>query len=214
MARSKIKQDLKVNNKLIYDSMLDIHKHIFEQQKYAETKNSILLTLSLAMLAVYARLFFVAKDSLIGNVYFLILFFVPLIPLIFATFFVLQSFKPNLNNREYINNKDGRDKQSIQPNIYFFEYLCQIKSDDLIQKIKNKIDCKNISNVEQIKDLANQICVLSKITTQKHKHFNKAMRYIKYFIWTTIGICIICGVSYFIDIDAQIQNYLNCDKGI
>lgn len=29
MARSKIKQDLKVNNKLIYDSMLDIHKHIF-----------------------------------------------------------------------------------------------------------------------------------------------------------------------------------------
>ena len=58
MARSKIKQDLKENNKLLYDSMLDIHKHIFEQQRYAETKNSILLTLLLAIFAVYARLFF------------------------------------------------------------------------------------------------------------------------------------------------------------
>lgn len=209
MARSKIKQDLKVNNKLIYDSMLDIHKHIFEQQKYAETKNNILLTLSLAILAVYARLFFVAKDSLLDNVYFLILFFIPLIPLIMALIFVLQSFEPSFDNRENESNK-----QSIQPNIYFFKDICQIKSDDLIRMIKNKVDCKNISNMEQIKDLTNQICVLSKITTQKYKHFNKAMSYIKYFIWTTIGICIICGVSYFIDIDTQIQNYLNYDKGI
>lgn len=45
------------NNKIIYDTMLDIHKHIFEQQKYAETKNNILLSIVLALLVVYVRFF-------------------------------------------------------------------------------------------------------------------------------------------------------------
>lgn len=156
-----------------------------------------MLTLSLAILAVYARLFFVAKDSLLSNFCFLILFVVPLIPLIVALIYVLQSFKPNLSNKENVSDKSNKDKQSIQPNIYFFEYLCKIKSNNLIQEIKNKIDCNDISNTKQLEDLANQICVLSQITAQKHKYFNTAMCYVKRFIWTTITICVAYSALYF-----------------
>ena len=154
--------------------------------------------------------FFVAQDSLLSNFCFLILFFVPPISLIPALFFVLQSFKPNLSNRENVSNKSNKNEQSIQPNIYFFEYLCKIKSSNLIQEIKNKIDCNDISNTKQLKDLANQICVLSKITAQKHKCFNKAMFWVKIFICAMLTVCVLFCVSYFVDI--QIHDYLNCNK--
>lgn len=173
------------NNKIIYDTMLDIHKHIFEQQKYAETKNNILLSIVLALLVVYVRFFLIIKDDILSSIFCFILFFIPLTPLIIALYFVLESFKPNLTNKEKPN--EGI-KDSINENIYFFEYLCQITSDKLLKLVKNKINCKNISNSKQLQDLANQICVLSSIVARKHKSFNQAMKCLKCFIYSVFAV--------------------------
>lgn len=38
MAKNKTKKDLKANNKLLYDSMLDIHKHILNNKNMQKQK--------------------------------------------------------------------------------------------------------------------------------------------------------------------------------
>ena len=182
------------NNKIIYDTMLDIHKHIFEQQKYAETKNNILLSIVLALLVVYARFFLIIKDDILSSIFCLFLFFIPLLPLMIALYSVLESFEPNLINKEKENIEI---KDSIDENIYFFKYLCQITSNKLLEIIKDKIACKEITNSKQLQDLANQICVLSGITARKHACFNRAMKCLNCFICSVFAvIALYCLVNF------------------
>ncbi|EKK7435019.1 hypothetical protein PO925_001611, partial [Campylobacter jejuni] len=44
-----------MEHKEIYSRILDIHKHIFEQLKFAETKNNILLVFIVAFIAMIVR---------------------------------------------------------------------------------------------------------------------------------------------------------------
>lgn len=176
------------NNKIIYDTMLDIHKHIFEQQKYAETKNNILLSIVLALLVVYARFFLIIKDDILSSIFCLFLFFIPLLPLMIALYSVLESFEPNLTNKEKENIEI---KDSVDENIYFFKYLYQSTSDKLLEIIKDKIACGEITNSKQLQDLANQICVLSDITARKHTCFNRAMKWLKRLFWFVVIVIVL-----------------------
>lgn len=178
------KKDDSQNNKIIYDTMLDIHKHIFEQQKYAETKNNILLTITLALSAIYVRFFILLKDDISTNNFWLILFFIPLFLLFIALCLVLHSFSPNLNNKEVIENTSN----DIEENIYFFKYLAQIESKKLLELITSKVGCQEFTNRPQIQDLANQICVLSRIALKKHNHFNDSIRWLKYSLFSVIAL--------------------------
>ena len=48
--------DKKENTKLIYGVLQDIFKNIWEQQKYSEVKNGIILTLYIAILTILTRI--------------------------------------------------------------------------------------------------------------------------------------------------------------
>ena len=48
----------------IYKVMQDIFKNVWEQQKYAEAKNGILLTLNIAVFALVIRVYFHIEKSI------------------------------------------------------------------------------------------------------------------------------------------------------
>ncbi|EAI2374380.1 hypothetical protein E2J52_05045, partial [Campylobacter coli] len=86
-----------MEHKEIYSRILDIHKHIFEQLKFAETKNNILLVFIVAFIAMTVRFLQSSNNDNIGIKVFMISM---LIILLCAAFELLLSFKPILDNKE------------------------------------------------------------------------------------------------------------------
>lgn len=199
-----------MEHKEIYSRILDIHKHIFEQLKFAETKNNILLAFVAALMALGVRFL----QSLNNNYICVKLFMViALIILFFAAFELLLSFKPILNNKEKKYNflihifKCFTKTQSNSNlcNIYFFKDLAKINSKELMEivtrDLKDNIEKEKIQNDKFINDLLNQICVLSLITLNKHKCFLNSLSYIillllfiGFFIITILYCCFILKI--------------------
>lgn len=160
-------------NKIVYDAALDLHKHIFEQLKFAETKINILLSINLALFS-FCVSFVVSngfKDQLIDLAS--LLFF---IPLGLALYFIFRALRPRIDNAEDIK------KRCVQENLYYFQYLCSISSDEILRQIKEKTSCATITNEAQIKDLSNQIHILSSIISNKHHNFIKSVRWLYIFV--------------------------------
>ncbi|EAH7882168.1 hypothetical protein CYD02_05340, partial [Campylobacter coli] len=169
-----------MEHKEIYSRILDIHKHIFEQLKFAETKNNILLVFIVAFIAMTVRFLQSSNNDNIGIKVFMISM---LIILLCAAFELLLSFKPILDNKEKEYNFLVRifkyfAKTQSSPNlcnIYFFKDLAKINSKELIEIIirdlEDNTEKEKIQNDKFINDLLNQICVLSLITLNKHKCF-------------------------------------------
>ncbi|EAI7227854.1 hypothetical protein CK594_04860, partial [Campylobacter coli] len=86
-----------MEHKEIYSRILDIHKHIFEQLKFAETKNNILLAFVAALMALGVRFLQSLNNNYIGVKLSMV---IVLIILFFAAFELLLSFKPILSNKE------------------------------------------------------------------------------------------------------------------
>ncbi|MBX2078836.1 hypothetical protein I9T54_04735 [Campylobacter peloridis] len=175
-----------MEHKEIYSRILDIHKHIFEQLKFAETKNNILLVFIVAFIVMGVR--FLQSSNSYTDIRVLVIFM--LIILLCAAFELLLSFKPVLNNKEKKYNFLVRiymyftkSKNNFNPcNIYFFKDLARINSKKLmeviIRDLNDNTEKEKIQNDKFINDLLNQICVLSLITLNKHKCFLNSFFYI------------------------------------
>jgi len=170
MAKTDDKID-KDSNKIAYDSLIDIHKHIFEQLKYAETKNHILLTFNLALIIMFIRYFFMVEDKFyLFNWWYITNLILLVIPIIF----IFKAFFPNLNNSE-IHKSNNVDKT----NIYFFEHIKMLESSKYLELVLSSISIKldEITNKVQLLNLSNQIVVISEITSSKHLYYKKAFYY-------------------------------------
>ncbi|EAK5464155.1 hypothetical protein C2Q77_06345, partial [Campylobacter coli] len=86
-----------MEHKEIYSRILDIHKHIFEQLKFVETKNNILLVFIVAFIAMIVRFLQSSNNDNIGIKVVMICI---LIILSCAAWELILSFKPILNNKE------------------------------------------------------------------------------------------------------------------
>lgn len=187
----------KQKNNSLYTEMLDIHKHIFEQLKYAEAKCGIVTTISLAFFAVLARMVYTLFQDK-GLKFYVCLNFVDLISLflfticeflcIWCLWDLLKSFNPRLDNRE-------SSLRQIQGNIYFFEDIARIKSDVFLEYVKGKFGISELKGEEALLDLSNQICVLSQIASVKHENCRNALNKIKWSFPIFILFLIFAGLS-------------------
>lgn len=181
----------------LYTEMLDIHKHIFDQLKYAEAKCGIITTISLGFFAVLARMVYVFFQNK-GFKFYSCLNFIDLISFILfalcaflcilCLWDLLKAFNPQLDNGE-------SNSKQIQGNIYFFENIAVIKSDDFLECVKEKFGVTELESREALLDLSNQTCVLSQITSAKHKNCRKALNKIKWSFPIFVLFLIFAGLS-------------------
>lgn len=166
----------------LYTEMLDIHKHIFEQLKYAEAKCGIATTIILGFFGVLARILYIFVEDRNLHMFtspkwfdwvaFLSLF-ACIILCIWCLLILLKVFKPKTDNTE-------KNLKEFQGNIYFFENIAGIKSDDFLECVKRKFGVSELKNRGALLDLSNQICVLSQITSAKHRNCKKVFNKIKW----------------------------------
>ena len=133
-----------------YETLQDIYKHIFEQLKYAELKNGVLLTLQIGLLYFITRFIMIEYKVL-----FLLL-------LIFNISITLFSFFPNLNSFTFSNLKD---KDTIN-NLFFFESIRHYTKYEYLKLFTQ--DNPSTQNTKILLDISEQIIVLSNITSKKH----------------------------------------------
>ncbi|MDO9207337.1 MAG: DUF5706 domain-containing protein [Sulfuricurvum sp.] len=153
----------------IYKILQDIMKNVWEQQKYAEVKNGVLLTLNIAILAIITR---ISKASITINndIYTQWIFYTLIALLIIHIVCIMQSFFPKDRNKEDIKwtNDDI--------NIFFFGDIQKLNSSRYLKLLLEKIgaDKVGISQVALL-DLANQIVKLSEIAQSKYTSFKFAI---------------------------------------
>ncbi|MCT7493286.1 Pycsar system effector family protein [Aliarcobacter cryaerophilus] len=156
--------DNQENTKLIYSVLQDIFKNIWEQQKYSEVKNGIILTLNIAILTILTRI--PINENFICKVTFFIL-----IALFFIhIFLILQSFFPKNKNKE--NIKWTND----EINIFFFGDIQKLNSNKYLDILLDKYNInKNDLSIKILLDLANQIVKLSEIVEYKYTSFKNSI---------------------------------------
>lgn len=156
--------DNQENTKLIYSVLQDIFKNIWEQQKYSEVKNGIILTLNIAILTILTRI--PINENFICKVTFFIL-----IALFFIhIFLILQSFFPKNKNKE--NIKWTND----EINIFFFGDIQKLNSAKYLDIVLDKYNInKNDLSIKILLDLANQIVKLSEIVEYKYTSFKNSI---------------------------------------
>ena len=161
----------------VYKILQDIMKNIWEQQKYAEVKNGVLLTLNIAILAIIAR---IGKSTIIGNeIYTQSIFYILIILLITHIVCIMQSFFPKDRNKEAMKwtNDDI--------NIFFFGDIQKLNSSRYLKLLLEKIGADKLEiSQSALLDLANQIVKLSEITQSKYTSFKFAI----YRIYGLLGL--------------------------
>ncbi|MFW3356505.1 hypothetical protein [Aliarcobacter butzleri] len=156
--------DKKENTKLIYGVLQDIFKNIWEQQKYSEVKNGIILTLNIAILTIISKI--QINENLISKV----IFFILIALFIIHIFLILQSFFPKDKNKEDIKWNDDK------LNIFFFGDIQKLDSSKYLNIVlaKYKIDKQDV-NIDVLLNLSNQIIKLSEITLYKYTSFKNSI---------------------------------------
>lgn len=181
----------------LYTEMLDIHKHIFDQLKYAEAKCGIVTTISLGFFAVLARILYVLVKDKNFHLFvspswvdwIAILSLLTCIVLCISCLWDLfRAFNPRLDNRE-------KDIKEPQGNIYFFEDIAVIRSDKFFEYVKEKFSVSELKGEEALLDLSNQICVLSQIASAKHRNCRNALAKIKWSFPVFVLFLIFGGLS-------------------
>lgn len=155
-----------------YDLLQDIYKHIFEQLKYAELKNGILLTLLIGI-------FYFIASNLTINFKSIILIF-----LLINIAMTLLSFYPNLSSFTLFNKKE---KDSIK-NIYFFESIKHYTHYEYLEILLKENDDLDDKNNKILLDISSQIIVQSNITSTKH--FIYKISFIYFCIFSTVTLAI------------------------
>ena len=156
--------DNQENTKLIYSVLQDIFKNIWEQQKYSEVKNGIILTLNIAILTILTRIP-INEDFICKITFFILiaLFFIHI-------FLILQSFFPKNKNKE--NIKWTND----EINIFFFGDIQKLNSTKYLDIVLDKYNIKkNDLSIKILLDLSNQIVKLSEIVEYKYTSFKNSI---------------------------------------
>lgn len=156
--------DNQENTKLIYSVLQDIFKNIWEQQKYSEVKNGIILTLNIAILTILTRI--PINEDFICKV----TFFILIALFIIHIFLILQSFFPKNKNKEDIKWTND------EINIFYFGDIQKLNNFRYLDIVldKYKIDKKNL-NINVLLNLSNQIIKLSEITLYKYTSFKNSI---------------------------------------
>jgi len=153
----------------IYKIMQDIFKNVWEQQKYAETKNGILLTLNIAIFALVIRAYFHIESSINNNNLTKFIFFLLLLSFIYHIFLILKSFFPKDSNKEDLKLSEDHI------NIFFFGDIQKLQSNRYLDLILEKLNIDEIKiNKNILLDISNQIVKLSEIAQAKYKSFKDA----------------------------------------
>ena len=135
-----------------YQILQDIFKNTFEQLKYAELKNGILLTLQIGIF------YFISTNIIVEyKNYFLCV----LLTNIAITLF---SFFPNLNNYTFFNSKEN---DTIK-NLFFFESIKHYNEKEYLALVLETVSDKDNKNNKLYLNITNQIITLSKITSKKY----------------------------------------------
>ena len=159
----------------IYILLQDIFKNTWEQQKYAEVKNGVLLTLNVAIFVVIIRVYF-NISSTINHDNFKIWFYILMLVFICHMICMIQSFFPKDSNKE--KKKWNYD----EINIFFFGDIQKLESKEYLEILTKKIDCDSSTiNKSPLLDLSNQIVKLSEITQSKYSSFKWSI-YRMYFL--------------------------------
>lgn len=170
------------NDEMLYTRMLDMHKHVFEQLRYAETKCGTVTAINLAFFAVLARMAYVWIQSKnfklsvsLGWVDWtsFALFIICITLCLLCLLNLIKAFYPQLN-------KEEQDLGKVQGNIYFFENVATIGSKNFFKYVKTKFGVSGVKGKDALIDLSNQICILSQITSEKHKNCKKALSSLKW----------------------------------
>ena len=156
--------DNQENTKLIYSVLQDIFKNVWEQQKYSEVKNGIILTLNIAILTILSRVStnqdFVCK----------FIFFVLIALFAIHIFLIVQSFFPKNINKEDIKWTND------EINIFFFGDIQKLNSTKYFDIVLDKYNInKKDLNTKILLDLANQIVKLSEIAEYKYTSFKSSI---------------------------------------
>jgi len=170
--------------KSIYSLLQDIFKNVWEQQKYSEVKNGVLLTLNIAMFAIVVRVYFQVKSVIISSNYTKIAFFILILLFIIHIILILQSFFPKDSNKEEF-------KEGSSINIFFFGDIEKVTSEKYLELVVKKISANTDINKVLLLDLSNQIVILSEITQFKYISFKKNIHrmyklgvlFVIYFSW-------------------------------
>ena len=156
--------DNQENTKLIYSVLQDIFKNIWEQQKYSEVKNGIILTLNIAILTILTRI--PINEDFICKV----TFFILIALFIIHIFLIVQSFFPKNKNKE--NIKWTND----EINIFFFGDIQKLNSTKYLDIVLDKYNIKkNDLSIKILLDLSNQIVKLSEIVEYKYTSFKNSI---------------------------------------
>ena len=166
--------DKKENTNLIYGVLQDIFKNIWEQQKYSEVKNGIILTLNIAILTILTRIP-INEDFICKVTFFILLalFFIHI-------FLILQSFFPKNKNKETIilssKNKENIKWTNDEINIFFFGDIQKLNSTKYLDIVLDKYNIKkNDLSINILLDLSNQIVKLSEIAEYKYTSFKNSI---------------------------------------
>jgi len=155
-----------------YNLLQDIHKHIFEQLKYAELKNGILLTLLIGVL------YFISTNLVINaKVYIVCL-------LLLNIGITLFSFFPYLSSFTLWNDKNNDQAK----NLYFFESIKNYTDEGYLKMLLEANNDLINKNNQLFLNLSNQIIVLSKITSKKHLLYKTSFIYFCTLSFITISI--------------------------
>lgn len=158
------------DTQVLYDTLQDIFKNVWEQQKYSELKNGVLLTFNLAILTIIARLYFQEKALINSCIWHKIVFFILFMGFLLHIISIIQSFFPKDSNKEVRKLR----KENI--NIFFFGDIQKLQSNQYLELV---LDNYNFTIEDKDKplllNLSNQIVKLSEITQYKYSAFKNAV---------------------------------------
>jgi len=154
-----------------------IYNLVFDNYKFAESKHSLLLTLSSAVLAFSTT--FLSDGSLSENLF-------VIASLIFALIAILYSFIALV-----ARNVKIKDKKSKRANgLIDFKSVMHFNEKTYIEAVKKEYEFTNLYKADQMDyDLAREIISTSKLTWIKYIYFNFAV----VFLFASI-ICLILTV--------------------
>jgi|JTFP01.1.fsa_nt_gb hypothetical protein len=152
-------------DKEVYSLLQDIFKNIWEQQKYAELKNGLLITLHVAFIIMISRVYLYYSDLINDTNTSQIIFTFLIAIFTLHLFKIIQSFFPKTSNLESV--KVDSDNNI---NIFYFGDICKLNSKSFLNIVNKKLN-KNQENESYLKDLANQIVIISAITNYKYNSF-------------------------------------------
>ena len=153
----------------VYNLLQDIFKNVWEQQKYSEIKNSILLTFNIAFFAIILRVSVSIADTINSLIVYKVLLLFLMLLLTIHIVLIIQSFFPQDSNKE-----DSKDEED-EINIFFFGDIKKLESDKYLDLVIKKVAIKEEINKIPLKDLTNQIVILSEIVQAKYISFKESV---------------------------------------